>query len=272
MATSKEWLIDGRYRIGGLIGTGSFGTFWTILATFSHYPSGSTYAGYDIFSGEKVALKLEPRSSSHFHLENECTIYHYLGPNCAGIPQLRWSGTERGYSVIVLSLLGPSLESIFSSNKHHFTPQVVATIAEQSVRQSFQFVPIYWLSSHRFPGLSKYTHVTLFTETWSLKMSWLDPIRTSIPPTSLILALRSDSGIHRPISISHTEMAIPWLERLDLRPSMPIWALSYLVGMTSNRLPISSYILCMVHFLGRGRAGRAIGGSSLFRRRSRTCR
>jgi hypothetical protein len=114
-----------------------------LITTISHYPSGSTYTGYDVSSGEKVAVKLEPRSSSYFHLENECTIYHYLGLKCPGIPQLRWSGSEHGYSAAVLSLLGPSLESLFSHNKHGFTLRVVATIAEQLVHQSFQFVPIY---------------------------------------------------------------------------------------------------------------------------------
>lgn len=167
MDANVEWLIGGRYRITKLIGTGSFGKFWTFLAlitTISHYPSGSTYTGYDVSSGEKVAVKLEPRSLSFFHLENECTIYHYLGLKCPGIPQLRWSGTEHDYSAAVLSLLGPSLESLFSHNKHRFTLRVVAIIAEQLVHQSFQFVPIYWLSWNRFLALSRSTHVILFTE------------------------------------------------------------------------------------------------------------
>ena len=109
----------------------------------SHYPSGFTYAGYDVFSGENVALKLEPRSSSYFHLENKSTIYRYLGPKCTGIPQLRWSGIDHDYSVLVLSLLRPSLESLFSNNGRCFTLHVVATIAEQLVSQSFEFVTIY---------------------------------------------------------------------------------------------------------------------------------
>ena len=169
MAVNMEWLVGGKYRITTLIGTGSFGTFWTFLAlmisTFSHCPSGSTYAGYDVFSSEKVALKLEPRSSSYFHLENECSVYHDLGLKCPGIPQLRWSGTEHDYSIIVLSLLGPSLESLFSKNKHCFTLPIVVTIAEQLVRQCFQFVAIYWLSWNRFLALSNSTNVILFTET-----------------------------------------------------------------------------------------------------------
>lgn len=171
MDANVGWLIGDRYRITKLIGTGSFGMFWTFLAlirvitAFSHYPSGFTYAGYDVFSCEKVALKLEPQSSSYFHLENECTIYHYLGLKCPGIPRLRWSGTEHGYSVAVLSLLGPSLESLFSYNKHRFTLPVVVTIAEQLVHLIFQFILIYWLRRNRFFALSRSTCVILFTET-----------------------------------------------------------------------------------------------------------
>jgi casein kinase I homolog HRR25 len=146
MDANVRWLVGGKYQITKLIGTGSFGTFWTFLAfitTFSNYSSGSTFASYDVFSGEGVALNLEPQSSLYFYLENECTIYHYLGPKCPGIPQLRWSGTECDYSVVVLSLLRPSLESLFSHDKHCFTLQVVATIAEQLVHWFFQFVSIY---------------------------------------------------------------------------------------------------------------------------------
>jgi serine/threonine protein kinase len=105
------------------------------LTTSSHHISGSTYAGYDISSGEEVAIKLELRSSSYFHLENESKIYKHLGSKCAAIPQLRWSGSDGEYSVVVLSLLGPSLESLFISKRCTFMLPTVITIAEQLVCQ-----------------------------------------------------------------------------------------------------------------------------------------
>lgn len=180
---------------------------------FSLYSSGFTYAGYDVFSGEKVALKLEPRSSSFFHLENESTIYRYLGPKCTGIPQLKWSGIDHDHSVVVLSLLGPSLESLFSHNRHCFTLRVVATIAEQLVClflsvSSCPNILNYLHTTTRFLALRRSTHVILFTETWSPTISWLDLTRTSIASTSSILALRSNTEIRRHTYISPAETAI----------------------------------------------------------------
>ena len=97
----------------------------------------------------------------------------------------------------------------------------------------------------------------------------LDLTHTSILSVSSILALQSVTKIHRHTSISHTKTAIPWLDWLDLHPSMPIWAWSYLIKMTLNHLHLSSYISCMVHFLGR--ADSMIESSPLFRSWNRTC-
>ena len=193
---STEWLIDSRYRITKCIGTGSFGMLWTnlTLTTFlTILQALHTYAGYDVFSGEKVALKLEPRSSSYFHLENESTIYCYLGPKCTGIPQLRWSGIDHDYSVLVLSLLGPSLESLLSNSGHCFTLPVVATIAEQLVSESFQFIAIYWVSCIYF-------------------LPWEDP-HTSY------YSQRLEAWQYLDLTrLAHVYHPCHWLELLDLHP------------------------------------------------------
>jgi hypothetical protein len=52
------------------------------------------YAGYDIISGKDIAIKFEPQSSKHLHLENEYNIYKSID-NHIGIPCLKWFGHER---------------------------------------------------------------------------------------------------------------------------------------------------------------------------------
>ena len=73
---------------------------------------GKIFAGYDIITGEDVAIKFEPQSSNYLHLENEYNIYKSIG-NHIGVPRLKWFGQEHNQRVLVLSLLGPSLKNRF---------------------------------------------------------------------------------------------------------------------------------------------------------------
>jgi serine/threonine protein kinase len=93
---------------------------------------GKIYAGYDIISGEDIAIKFEPQSSKHLHLENEYNIYKSIG-NHIGIPRLKWFGQEQNQRVLVLSLLGPSLENIFVASGCRFKLRTVLAIANQMV-------------------------------------------------------------------------------------------------------------------------------------------
>lgn len=94
---------------------------------------GKIYAGYDIISGEDIAIKFEPQSSKHLHLENEYNIYKSIG-NHISVPRLKWFGEERYQRVLVLSLLGPSVENIFVASGCCFKLRIVLGIADQMVR------------------------------------------------------------------------------------------------------------------------------------------
>jgi serine/threonine protein kinase len=93
---------------------------------------GKIFAGYDIISGEDVAIKFEPQSSNYLHLENEYNIYKSIG-NHIGVPRLKWFGQEHNQRVLVLSLLGPSLENRFVGSGCHFKLRTVLAIANQMV-------------------------------------------------------------------------------------------------------------------------------------------
>ena len=99
----------------------------------AHCNTGEIYAGYDICSGEVVAIKLESCANGYLHLKNEYKSYQILGHQHASIPHMKWFGIIEGYTMMALNLLGPSLEELFISNNRKFILGTVAIITDQMV-------------------------------------------------------------------------------------------------------------------------------------------
>lgn len=59
----------------------------------------------------------------------------------AGIPNVRWYGVEGDYNVLVLDLLGPSLEDLFNFCSRKLSLKTVLMLADQMVRFS-SFLPV----------------------------------------------------------------------------------------------------------------------------------
>ena len=93
-----ELRVGKKYRLGRKIGSGSFGDI---------------YLGTNVTTGEEVAIKLESVKTKHPQLIYESKIYKLLAGG-VGVPNLRWYGIEGDYNVLVLDLLGPSLEDLFN--------------------------------------------------------------------------------------------------------------------------------------------------------------
>ena len=104
-----------KYRLGRKIGSGSFGDI---------------YLGTNMTTGEDVAIKLESVKTKHPQLLRETKIYRSLH-GVVGIPSVRWYGVEGDYNVMVIDLLGKSLEDLFNDCGRRFNLKSVLMLADQ---------------------------------------------------------------------------------------------------------------------------------------------
>ena len=83
-------------------------------------------------AGKEVAIKVECADQKHSMLKQESRIYKTLmgGP---GVPWMVWSGKHGDYNVMVIDLLGPSLEELFRICNKHFSLKTVLLLADQLV-------------------------------------------------------------------------------------------------------------------------------------------
>lgn len=112
-----ELRVGQKYRLGRKIGSGSFGDI---------------YLGYNITTNEEVAIKLECIKTKHPQLHIESKIYRLMQGG-VGIPTLKWCGGEGDYNVMVMELLGPSLEDLFNFCSRKFSLKTVLLLADQTV-------------------------------------------------------------------------------------------------------------------------------------------
>ncbi|CAH8550256.1 unnamed protein product [Dicrocoelium dendriticum] len=78
----------------------------------------------------EVAVKMENIYSKHPQLHFEHKVYRMLA-GAVGIPQTKWYGATRTYWVLVMDLLGPSLEDLFTFCCRRFTLKTVLMLADQ---------------------------------------------------------------------------------------------------------------------------------------------
>jgi len=112
-----ELRVGSKYRLGRKIGSGSFGDI---------------YLGTHITSAEEVAIKLECVKTKHPQLHIECKFYKMMQGG-VGIPSVKWCGSEGDYNVLVMELLGPSLEDLFNFCSRKFSLKTVLLLADQLI-------------------------------------------------------------------------------------------------------------------------------------------
>ncbi|EDW12792.1 casein kinase I [Drosophila mojavensis] len=108
-----------QYRVLLKIGNGTFGD--VLLAEH-------------MGSGERVALKLEENTMIRPQLLFEYNLYKVLMP-APGVPRVHNFFQESKYNVMVMELLGPSLEDLFNFCSRRFTLKTVLMLALQMIER-----------------------------------------------------------------------------------------------------------------------------------------
>ncbi|XP_030373510.1 casein kinase I [Scaptodrosophila lebanonensis] len=108
-------IVGGKYQLISRIGNGSFGELYRAIA---------------LQNDERVAVKLESSSVKHPQLPREAKIYSILRGG-VGFPQIRHYGTEGVYNVLVLDLLGPTLEDLLNFCERSFSMKTTLMLADQ---------------------------------------------------------------------------------------------------------------------------------------------
>ena len=111
-------LINDTYILGHKLGKGSFG---------------EVYMGKHKWSGNPVAIKLEPIESKTRILEHEYKVYQDIYKPNNGVTQCHYYGLVDDYSVLVIDLLGPSLGILFERAGGQFKLKSVLMIADQMI-------------------------------------------------------------------------------------------------------------------------------------------
>eukprot|EP00440_Ansanella_granifera_P045874 gb/GFBE01049691.1/.p1 GENE.gb/GFBE01049691.1/~~gb/GFBE01049691.1/.p1 ORF type:complete len:346 (+),score=33.33 gb/GFBE01049691.1/:1-1038(+) len=112
-------LAEGRVKLDLWIGRGSFG---------------EVYSGKMLKTGKDVAVKLESihAPSNKLKLLSEARNYELL-EGSPGVPHLYWYGTEGDLNIMVIDLLGPSLERVFQTSGRVFDLKTTLALGIQMI-------------------------------------------------------------------------------------------------------------------------------------------
>ena len=109
-----------QYRVDKHIATGTFGAL---------------YQGTHVTSNEMVAIKLEKADVESPQLRYEARIYKHM-KNSKGFPSMKFYGQEDEYCVLVIDLLGKSLEDLFNFCNRKFSLKTILMVADEMVNYS----------------------------------------------------------------------------------------------------------------------------------------
>ncbi|ORZ03216.1 kinase-like domain-containing protein [Syncephalastrum racemosum] len=112
---SSHNVVGVHYKVGKKIGEGSFGII---------------YEGTNLLNNQAVAIKFEPRKSDAPQLRDEYRTYKIMAGS-TGIPTAYYFGQEGLHNILVIDLLGPSLEDMFDICGRRFSVKTVAMLAKQ---------------------------------------------------------------------------------------------------------------------------------------------
>lgn len=117
-------IIAKNYQIMSKIGNGAFGEIWKAV---------------NLKTKQEYAVKFEESNSKSQQLYSECRIYLWFHSESSvlahAIPQVTYYGIEGNKSVMIMDLLGPSLETLFNKCNKKLSLKTVLMIGIQMVRR-----------------------------------------------------------------------------------------------------------------------------------------
>jgi casein kinase 1 len=116
-SSSSSTIVGLHYKIGKKIGEGSFGVI---------------FEGANMINQVPVAIKFEPRKTEAPQLRDEYRTYKHL-TGCTGIPNAYYFGQEGLHNILVIDLLGPSLEDLFDWCGRRFSVKTTVQVAVQMI-------------------------------------------------------------------------------------------------------------------------------------------
>ena len=119
MISNGDLLVGGKFRVVKKIGSGSFGEI---------------HMGTNVTTKKAVAIKFESLTDRFQQLLTEKRVYEVLQGG-AGVPRIHWFGVDRDFSILVMDLLGPSLEDLFHFCSNRFTMKTVLMLADQMIQR-----------------------------------------------------------------------------------------------------------------------------------------
>ncbi|CAN3364592.1 casein kinase I homolog 2 [Diutina catenulata] len=112
-------IVGVHYRVGKKIGEGSFGII---------------FEGVNVLTDHPVAIKFEPRKCDAPQLRDEYRSYRILSGS-KGIPEAYYFGQEGVHNILIIDLLGPSLEDLFDWCSRKLSVATVVLVAKQMIRR-----------------------------------------------------------------------------------------------------------------------------------------
>ena len=123
MTSKSDMIINNKWKLQKKVGSGAFGEI---------------YKAINLQSNEEVAVKLEPSKTKFPQLYYEAKLYKIYN-GAVGLPKIYYFGVSGDFNVLVIDLLGPSLEDLFEYCRRKFTLKTVLMIAIQML-QRIEFV------------------------------------------------------------------------------------------------------------------------------------
>lgn len=209
----EQKVICRKYEVKTQLGKGSFGEVFEVV---------------DLATHKRFAAKLEAETSLNHILLSEARVLKNL-QGVTGIPSLVWYGVDSMHNVLVMQLLGPSLQTLLDQSKGKFTLRTTMLLGEQIVQR---LESIHNLS---------YIHRDVKPDNFAISLE---------NPASLFVL---DFGLSKKYRDSSTRQHIPFRENKGLVGTTRFVSLNTHMGMEqSRRDDLESLAYVLINFVKGG--------------------